>query len=193
MSSREAWKGWHDVGAGMRADYTEFVALANEGARNLGFDDVGAMWRAGYDMAPEAFEADVERLWQQVKPLYDALHCYARARLAAALRQGQGARQAAHPGPAPRQHVGAAVEQDLRRSAQALSQGQHRERRCEAQGAAVGRGAHGSLGGALLHLAWFPAAAEDVLGALAAHAPARPRGRVSRERLGHVAWHATCA
>jgi peptidyl-dipeptidase A len=78
----QAWKGWHDVGAGMRADYTEFVALANEGARNLGFKDLGVMWRANYDMAPEAFDAESERLWQQVKPLYDALHCYARARLA---------------------------------------------------------------------------------------------------------------
>ena len=77
----DAWKGWHDVGAGMRKDYVEFVALANEGARELGFKDLGVMWRAGYDMAPEAFDAESERLWQQVKPLYDGLHCYARTRL----------------------------------------------------------------------------------------------------------------
>ena len=77
-----AWKGWHDLGAGMRSDYAEFVALANEGAREQGFKDLGVMWRSGYDMAPEAFEADTERLWKQVKPLYDSLHCYARARLA---------------------------------------------------------------------------------------------------------------
>jgi peptidyl-dipeptidase A len=78
----EAWKGWHGVGAGMREDYREFVALANEGARELGFKDLGVMWRAGYDMSPEEFDAESERLWQQVKPLYDGLHCYARARLA---------------------------------------------------------------------------------------------------------------
>lgn len=77
----EAWKGWHDVGAAMRADYTEFVGLANEGARELGFKDLGVLWRAGYDMPPEDFERESERLWQQVKPLYDALHCYARAQL----------------------------------------------------------------------------------------------------------------
>ena len=77
-----AWKGWHDVGAGMREDYTQFVELANEGARQLGFKDLGVMWRAGYDMAPEEFDALSEHLWQQVKPLYDGLHCYARARLA---------------------------------------------------------------------------------------------------------------
>jgi peptidyl-dipeptidase A len=78
----DAWKGWHSVGAGMREDYTQFVALANEGARELGFKDLGVMWRAGYDMSPEEFDAESERLWQQVKPLYDGLHCYARARLA---------------------------------------------------------------------------------------------------------------
>jgi len=84
----EAWKGWHGVGAGMREDYTQFVALANEGARELGFKDLGVMWRAGYVMSPEEFDTESERLWQQVKPLYDGLHCYARARLAR--RYGEG-------------------------------------------------------------------------------------------------------
>jgi peptidyl-dipeptidase A len=78
----DAWRGWHGIGAGMRDDYTEFVALANEGARQLGFADLGVMWRSGYDMPPEAFEELSERLWQQVKPLYVSLQCYARARLA---------------------------------------------------------------------------------------------------------------
>src|ERR1700694_5456601 len=78
----EAWKGWHAVGAGMREDYTQFVALANEGARELGFKDLGVMWRAGYDMSPEEVDAESERFGQQVKPLYAGLHCYARARLA---------------------------------------------------------------------------------------------------------------
>ncbi len=77
-----AWKGWHDVGATMRADYAEFVGLANEGARDLGFKDLGVLWRANYDMSPEDFDALSEKLWQQVKPLYDGLHCYARQRLA---------------------------------------------------------------------------------------------------------------
>lgn len=78
----EAWKGWHDIGAPMREPYTEFAALANEGARELGFKDLGVMWRAGYDMSPAQFDQESERLWQQVKPLYDQLHCHARAQLA---------------------------------------------------------------------------------------------------------------
>ncbi|HMY19988.1 MAG TPA: M2 family metallopeptidase, partial [Polyangium sp.] len=50
-------------------------------AKEMGFSDMGALWRAGYDMTPEEFEAEVERLWTQVKPLYDELHCYVRAKL----------------------------------------------------------------------------------------------------------------
>jgi peptidyl-dipeptidase A len=94
----DAWQGWHAVGAGMRADYTEFVALANEGARELGYKDLGVLWRSGYDMSPEAFDALSARLWQQVKPLYDGLHCYARAKLAR--RYGEDKVPAGKPIPA---------------------------------------------------------------------------------------------
>jgi peptidyl-dipeptidase A len=75
----DAWKGWHDVAAPMRDPYRKFVDLANEGARELGFKDLGVMWRAKYDMSPEAFDAAAEKLWQQVKPLYDELQCHTRA------------------------------------------------------------------------------------------------------------------
>src|SRR5438067_2980152 len=74
----EVWRGWHSIAPAMRAPYARFVALTNEGARDLGYDDAGAMWRSKYDMAPGAFAAEVDRLWNQVKPLYDALHCYVR-------------------------------------------------------------------------------------------------------------------
>ena len=77
------WSGWHDQGAQMRADYTRFVELANEGAKELGFADLGTMWRSGYDMPADEFTAMAEKLWNQVKPLYEALHCYAGAKLAA--------------------------------------------------------------------------------------------------------------
>jgi peptidyl-dipeptidase A len=77
-----AWKEWHDVAAPMRAPYRRFVELANEGARELGYKDLGVLWRANYDMSPEQFDAESERLWQQVKPLYAALQCHTRAKLA---------------------------------------------------------------------------------------------------------------
>ena len=65
----------------MKADYARMVEIANEGADELGFADVGALWRAGYDMPPDDFTAEVDRLWGQVKPLYDDLHCYVRGEL----------------------------------------------------------------------------------------------------------------
>ncbi len=78
----EMWASWHDnVGAPMREDYTRMVAIANEGAGELGFDDLGTMWRSGYDMTPEEFAADTERMWQEVRPLYVALHTYVRRKL----------------------------------------------------------------------------------------------------------------
>jgi peptidyl-dipeptidase A len=77
----EAWEGWRTVSVPMRPLYKRFVELGNEGAKDIGFDDVGALWRSRYDMSPEAFEAEMERLWTQVKPLYEALHCHVRAKL----------------------------------------------------------------------------------------------------------------
>ncbi|MFL5446376.1 MAG: M2 family metallopeptidase [Myxococcales bacterium] len=77
----DTWTGWHAIAREMRPLYTRFVELANEGAREIGFSDTGAMWRAGYDMPPEQFPAEMDRLWAQVKPLYDDLHCYVRGRL----------------------------------------------------------------------------------------------------------------
>jgi peptidyl-dipeptidase A len=77
----DAWRGWHATAAPMKEKYARYVELANEGAKEIGFDDVGALWRAGYDTPSADFEADIERLWGDVKPLYDELHCYVRARL----------------------------------------------------------------------------------------------------------------
>ncbi|WP_338445640.1 M2 family metallopeptidase [Pelagerythrobacter marensis] len=78
----EMWASWHDnVGAPMKEDYARLVEIANEGAAELGFDNVGAMWRSGYDMEPEEFTAMTERLWEETRPLYEALHTYVRWKL----------------------------------------------------------------------------------------------------------------
>jgi peptidyl-dipeptidase A len=78
----ELWEGWHAIAPPMRRRYSRFVDLSNQGAREIGFKDTGALWRAGYDMTPEEFSADLERLWNQVKPLYLSLHTYVRWKLA---------------------------------------------------------------------------------------------------------------
>ncbi len=77
----DTWVGWHKISPPMRADYARLVEIANQGARELGYKDTGVLWRAKYDMAPEAFGPELDRLWGQLKPLYDSLHCYVRARL----------------------------------------------------------------------------------------------------------------
>lgn len=77
----DAWVGWHTISREMRPLFARKVELGNQGAREIGFADLGELWRAGYEMSPAAFEAETERLWQQVRPLYEDLHCYVRARL----------------------------------------------------------------------------------------------------------------
>jgi peptidyl-dipeptidase A len=78
----EMWTSWHDqVGAPMKDDYVKMVGIANAGAKELGFADTGAMWRSGYDMPPEEFAKLTEKIWQDMKPLYVALHTYVRWKL----------------------------------------------------------------------------------------------------------------
>ncbi len=78
---RAAWEGWHTISPPMRGDYTRFVTLSNKGAKELGFADTGAMWRAKYDMTPDEFMKELDRLWDQVRPLYLKLHAYTRLKL----------------------------------------------------------------------------------------------------------------
>ena len=76
-----AWNGWHAISPPMRKDFARFVELSNQGARELGFKDTGAMWRAKYDMPPDDFARELDRLWEQVRPLYVSLHAYVRWKL----------------------------------------------------------------------------------------------------------------
>ncbi len=77
----DVWRGWHTVSVPMRKDFARYVELANKGARELGFEDTGAMWRSKYDMPPAEFARELDRLWDQVRPLYVSLHAYVRWKL----------------------------------------------------------------------------------------------------------------
>jgi peptidyl-dipeptidase A len=77
----DVWRGWRTISPPMKASFERTVELGNAGARELGFADLGALWRSRYDMPPDELAAELERLWEQVKPLYVALHAYVRARL----------------------------------------------------------------------------------------------------------------
>ena len=78
---KRAWVGWHAIGAPMRRRYARMVELGNAGARELGYSDVGALWRSNYDMPPDDFAKEEDRLWEQLKPLYLSLHAYVRGQL----------------------------------------------------------------------------------------------------------------
>jgi len=98
----DAWRGWRTIAPPIKPEFTRYVELANAGARELGFQDTGAMWRSKYDMPPDAFAAEVDRLWDQVRPFYESLHAYVRRRL----REAYGASVVAERGPIPAHLLG---------------------------------------------------------------------------------------
>ncbi|WP_300376098.1 M2 family metallopeptidase [Henriciella sp.] len=78
---KTVWEGWRTISPPMKDDYVRMVDIANEGARELGYDNLKTMWLSKYDMPPEEMANEVDRLWGQVSPLYEELHCYVRAEL----------------------------------------------------------------------------------------------------------------
>ena len=202
------WVGWHAIGAPMRDKYARFIELQNIGAKELGYHDTGELWRAGYDMTPAEFSAELDRAWTQLEPLYRELHTYVRARLIA--KYGKAADRA--DGMIPAQLLGnmwaqewgniydvvaptdpkisqfkpvdleAALKQQIAEkdpaAAPAFAKGS--DLSSDAGHAAATRRwtRHGALRRELLQLAGICAAARDVLGALAVCASARSRSGV---------------
>jgi len=99
---KRAWIGWHAIGAPMRQRYVRMVELGNQGSRELGYSDVGALWRSNYDMPPDQFAKEADRLWEQLKPLYLSLHAYVRGQL----RRKYGNELVAVNGPIPAHLLG---------------------------------------------------------------------------------------
>ena len=179
----DAWRGWHAISRPMRPDFVRYVELANKGARELGFADNGAMWRSKYDMPPDDFAKELDRLWDQVRPLYLSLHAYVRTKL----REKYGDVVPAN-GPIPAHLLGNMWAQtwdniyplvaprdadpgyDL---TEILKKPQDRLQ------------ADGEVRRAFLHVAGIRAAAADVLGAFAVREAARPRRGLPRQRLGY--------
>ncbi|CAN5660427.1 M2 family metallopeptidase [soil metagenome] len=104
---QQIWEGWHTISVPMRKDYARFVELSNKGARVLGFKDTGAMWRGKYDMPADDFARELDRQWEQLRPLYLALHTYVRTRL----REKYGAAVPGN-GPIPAHLLGNLWQQD---------------------------------------------------------------------------------
>ncbi len=76
-----AWKGWHEIGKPMKPMYMRMVEIGNQGSKDLGYKGLSDLWFSKYDMPAEDFLSETDRVWEEVKPLYDALHCHARAKL----------------------------------------------------------------------------------------------------------------
>jgi peptidyl-dipeptidase A len=104
----DAWRGWHTISPPMRKDFQRFVELSNKGARDLGFKDTGAMWRSKYDMPADDFSKELDRLWEQVRPLYLSLHAYVRNKL----REKYGPDAVPASGPIPAHLLGNIWAQD---------------------------------------------------------------------------------
>ncbi|MCT2530869.1 M2 family metallopeptidase [SAR92 clade bacterium H921] len=75
----DVWQGWRQVSPPYRAQYQRFVEIANQGARDFGYRDLAELWKGGYDMDSQTFTRQTQNLWEQVKPLYNELHCHVRA------------------------------------------------------------------------------------------------------------------
>ena len=78
---KKAWEGWHEIGKPMKGPYMRMVEIGNQGAQELGYDDLSDLWFSKYDMPSEEFLQSIDEVWNEVKPLYDALHCHAREML----------------------------------------------------------------------------------------------------------------
>jgi len=98
----DVWNGWHSIAPPMKKDFTRVVEITNKGSKELGFADAGAIWRSQYDMPPDDFAKELDRLWEQVKPLYVQLHAYARWKL----REKYGKDAVPESGPIPAHLLG---------------------------------------------------------------------------------------
>ena len=77
----KAWEGWRNIGTPMKDKYLRMVEIGNQGAKDLGYEGLTDLWFSQYDMPAEEFLAETDRVWDELKPLYDALHCHVRSEL----------------------------------------------------------------------------------------------------------------
>lgn len=98
----DVWQGWRQVSPPYRKQYQRFVEIANQGAQDFGYKNLAELWKGGYDMDSNTFTIEARSLWDQVKPLYDELHCHVRAKLS----QTYGSDKVPLDGPIPAHLLG---------------------------------------------------------------------------------------
>ena len=106
----DAWAGWRTVSAPMREDVSAALSSSPMRAQaELGYSrsrrNVACQ---AYDMTPAEFASRGRaRLWEEVKPLYDELHCHVRAKLGEQYGEDKVPQDQSDSGAPARQHVGA--------------------------------------------------------------------------------------
>lgn len=76
-----AWTEWHDVvGQQIRPLFIDLVVRMNEAATDNGYKDIGEAWQMS-DFDSTDVEESMDRLYQQILPLYRQLHAYVRRRI----------------------------------------------------------------------------------------------------------------
>jgi hypothetical protein len=170
---KRAWIGWHAIGAPMRQRYARMVELGDAGARELGYPDVGALWRSNYDMPPDDFAKEEDRLWEQLRPLYLSLHAYVRGQL----RKKYGGGLVPENGPIPAHLLGNIWSQEWNNVYDLMDSP-------NPAGEEDGCARDGQIRREFLRVPGICAAAEDFLGAIAVYQAGRPGCGLSRQRVG---------
>ena len=92
-----AWEGWRNIGKPMKDMYLRMVEIGNLGAKDLGYDGLTDLWFSQYDMPADEFLAETDRVWGELKPLYDALHCHVRNELSEHYGEGVVSKEGSLP------------------------------------------------------------------------------------------------
>ncbi|XP_050665505.1 angiotensin-converting enzyme-like isoform X1 [Leptidea sinapis] len=80
------WKVYRDAtGKKVRPIFKDYVMRMNKVAESENFKDAGEMWR--YNFEDEDFVKTVDRIWNDVKPLYGLIHSYVKTKLKAVYNQ----------------------------------------------------------------------------------------------------------
>ncbi|XP_055703500.1 angiotensin-converting enzyme-like isoform X2 [Phlebotomus papatasi] len=74
------WKQWYDkAGTPTRESFNRYIELNREAAQLDGYNSGAESWLDEYE--DETFEAQLENIFNQIRPLYEQLHAYVRFKL----------------------------------------------------------------------------------------------------------------
>ncbi len=78
---KSLWEAWHNNMASLKPLFQQQLQLNNEGAQRFGFSNRAEMQLSEFERPLEDLLEELDRTWNDVKPLYDALHLHIRNKL----------------------------------------------------------------------------------------------------------------